>query len=83
MRKQQFIKAAIIGLFVSAAFGVFMTRPERSKAANDDILSALANYRSWGRVTKEPFKVVPFTSPDVLNLRANDAIKSEGINFAV
>ena len=50
-------KVIIIGLFVSVGLGVFITRTEPAKAANDDIPTELSNYKSWGRMTKEPFKV--------------------------
>ena len=73
----------IIGLFVLIGFGIFMSGSETSKAANDDILTALANYRSWGRVTKKPFTVNPFANPDIVSLRANEEFKLEGINLAV
>jgi len=52
------VKALIIGLFVSVGFAVFITRTETSKAANDDVLSELANYKSWGRITKAPYQVL-------------------------
>lgn len=60
MRKRRFLKAAIIGLFASVGFGVLFTRAERSVAANDDVLTAISDYKSWGRITKGPFTVSSF-----------------------
>lgn len=52
------VKALIIGLYVSVGAGVLITRTASTKAANDEILTALANYKSWGRITKAPFQVL-------------------------
>lgn len=49
-------------MFAAVGFGVFFTRAERSVAANDDVLTAIADYKSWGRVTKGPFAVSSFRS---------------------
>ncbi|HEX6280333.1 MAG TPA: hypothetical protein VFZ49_10025 [Pyrinomonadaceae bacterium] len=64
------IKALVIGLFVSAGFGVFFTRTDSSKAANDDILTELANYKSWGRITKAPYQVLALTTTESLAPKA-------------
>jgi hypothetical protein len=61
------MKSTIIGMFVLMAFGMFMSRPEISKAADDDVLNSLANYKSWGRITKEPYTVNSF--PNGTDLR--------------
>ena len=75
MRKRRLIKGTIIGLFVVTGFSGFMTRPETSKAAGDDVLAVITNYKSWGRVTKEPFRVIPFSGSNaVAAVRKSDAL---------
>ena len=63
-KRKTIIKTAITGLFACAGLTVFISRPEASQTAKDDVLTALANYKTWGRVTKKPFKVVPFSGLD-------------------
>jgi hypothetical protein len=77
------MKSTIIGMFVLMGFGMFMSRPETSRAANNDVLTAIADYKSWGRVTKEPFRVSPFTRLDLLNLTPTEGLKLDVTNVAV